>query len=187
MNINPHLVGWAGLGISWPVDNDAIVGLVDEMRTAADVVQVGGFAAPILQLPGVGHQPHVHLMVLGKALDLGQHLAHVLCLCHVCRPLVVQLVVWVDHQPPYPESAQTEGLDARLLFAGMQAFASPVLNVHTNSLQSPFAFLQVPTPPPPPPGGRVQGTGTRPFSNMRSVEHAQVEQTAMRPSLKALS
>ncbi len=137
---DPHLIGWSSLGISWPVNDDAIVGLVDEVRAAADVIQVGGFSAPVLQLPGVGHQPHMHLVVLGEALDLGQHLAHVLRLRHVRGPLVVQLIVWVDYQPPDPKSAPTEDPDARLLFAGIQAFdPPPLLIVHTNSLQSLFA------------------------------------------------
>lgn len=80
--------------------NDAIVCFVDEMGAAADVIEVGGLAPPVLQLTRVRNQPHMHLMVLGKALDLGQHLAHVLCLCHVGWPLVIELIVWVNDQSP---------------------------------------------------------------------------------------
>jgi hypothetical protein len=43
-------------------------------------------------------------MVLGEALDLGQHLADVFGLGLAGRPLVVQLVVRVDDQAPYPIS-----------------------------------------------------------------------------------
>lgn len=56
-------------------------------------------------LARVRHEPHVHVMVLRKALDLGQHLADVLSFTHEARPLVVQLVVRVDHQPSDAESA----------------------------------------------------------------------------------
>ncbi len=37
---------------------------------------------------------------LGKALDLGQHLAYVLRLAHVGGALVVQLIVGVNHKTP---------------------------------------------------------------------------------------
>ena len=37
---------------------------------------------------------------LGKALDLGQHLAYVLRLAHVGGALVVQLIVGVNHKAP---------------------------------------------------------------------------------------
>lgn len=88
------------LGVPVAVDDDAIVSLVDEVGAAADVIQVGGLALPALQLSGVSHEPDVHVVVLRKALDLGQHLAHVLRLVHVHRSLVVQLIVGVNHQAP---------------------------------------------------------------------------------------
>lgn len=88
------------LGVSVAVDDNAVVSLVDEVRAAADVIQVGRLAAPALQLAGVRHKPDVHVIVLGEALDLGQHLAHILCLCHVQRPLMVQLIVRIDDQAP---------------------------------------------------------------------------------------
>ena len=88
------------LGVSVAVDDNAVVSLVDEVRAAADVIQVGRLAAPALQLAGVRHKPDVHVIVLGEALDLGQHLAHILRLCHVQRPLMVQLIVRIDDQPP---------------------------------------------------------------------------------------
>lgn len=49
-------------------------------------------------LAGVGHEPHVHVVMLRKALDLGQHLTDVLCFAHEAGPLVIQLVVRINHQ-----------------------------------------------------------------------------------------
>jgi hypothetical protein len=50
----------------------------------------------------VRHEPDVAVMVLGEALDLGQHLADILSLGLAGGPLVVQLVVRVDDQAAYP-------------------------------------------------------------------------------------
>ena len=61
------------------MNDHPIVGLVDEVGTAGDVIHGGGLALPVPHLAGVGHKPDMHIMVLGKALDLGQHLAHILC------------------------------------------------------------------------------------------------------------
>mmetsp|Transcript_9454 Transcript_9454/g.28453 ORF Transcript_9454/g.28453 Transcript_9454/m.28453 type:complete len:480 (+) Transcript_9454:491-1930(+) len=68
------------------------------MRTAADVVQIGRVPLPVPHLAGVGHEPHVHVVMLRKALDLGQHLTDVLCFAHEAGPLVIQLVVRINHQ-----------------------------------------------------------------------------------------
>ena len=93
------------VGVSIAVDDDAIVRLVDEVRAAADVIQIGRLATPSLQLTGMRHKPDVHVVVLCEALDLGQHLAHVLGLCHVQRPLMVQLIVRINDQAPDPVPA----------------------------------------------------------------------------------
>ena len=85
------------LQVTIPVNDKAIVSLVDEVRAAADVIQVGRLPAPALQLPRMRHKPDVDIIVLRKALDLGQHLAHVLRFVHVPRPLVIQLVVGVNY------------------------------------------------------------------------------------------
>ncbi len=50
--------------------DDAAVGLVDEVGGPADVVQRRRLAVPGLQLPGVRHQPDVHVVALRKPLDL---------------------------------------------------------------------------------------------------------------------
>lgn len=60
---------------------------------ARDVVEVWRLSLPVLQLPRVRHQPHVHVVVLRKALDLSQHLRHKLGLGHMARAAVVQLQV----------------------------------------------------------------------------------------------
>lgn len=48
----------------------------------------------------------MHIMMLRKALDLGEHLRHVLGLRHGARPLVVKLVVGIDDQAPDPIPAR---------------------------------------------------------------------------------
>lgn len=96
-----------------PMHNKAIVGLIDEVGRTRDIIQVGGLSAPVLHLPGVRHKPDMDVVVLSKALDLGQHLTHVLRLIHIARPLMVQLIVWVNHQPmdaiPVVEGGQRAG------------------------------------------------------------------------------
>ncbi len=94
------------LRIPVAVDDNAIVCLVDEVRAAADVIQVRGLALPALQLPRMRHKPDMHIVVLSKALDLGEHLTDVLCLVHVHWPLVVQFIVGVNHQAPDAISAR---------------------------------------------------------------------------------
>mmetsp|Transcript_40438 Transcript_40438/g.120655 ORF Transcript_40438/g.120655 Transcript_40438/m.120655 type:complete len:217 (+) Transcript_40438:245-895(+) len=91
---------WVGHVCTAPVTvhDDAAVGLVDEVCAAGDVVQRGRLAGPVLQLARVHDQPHVHVVALCEALHLGEHAADVLCLRHVQRARVVELVVWVDDE-----------------------------------------------------------------------------------------
>lgn len=56
------------------------------------VIRLGG------HLARVSHEPDVYIVVLSKALDLGEHLADVLCFTHVSGPLVVQLVIRINDQ-----------------------------------------------------------------------------------------
>lgn len=76
----PHLIHGARLGVSVAVNDHPIVCLVDEVGTARDVIHGWRLSPPVPELPGVSHKPDMHIMVLCKPLDLGQHLAHVLCL-----------------------------------------------------------------------------------------------------------
>lgn len=76
----PYLIHGSCFRIPVAVDNQAIVSLVDEVCAARDVIHGGGLPLPVPQLPGVGHKPDMHIMVLCKAFDLGQHLADILCL-----------------------------------------------------------------------------------------------------------
>ena len=78
--------------------DDAVVGLVDEVRRAGDVVEVGRLALPLVELAGVGDEPDVDAGRLSEALDFCEHLAHVLGLAHGGRALVVELVVRVDDE-----------------------------------------------------------------------------------------
>ena len=80
------------------VHNQAHVRLVDKVRRARDVVEVWRRARPVLDLLWVTDKPGRDVVVLGKALDLRQHLRHVLGLGDVAGPLVVELVVRVDDE-----------------------------------------------------------------------------------------
>eukprot|EP00982_Pelagococcus_subviridis_P000541 4411-Pelagococcus_subviridis.AAC.3 len=79
--------------------DDPVVALVDEVRGPGDVVQPRRLPAPVVQLPRVRDEPHVHVVVLRELLNPRQHLTHVLRLRLPLRPLVIQLVVRVDEQP----------------------------------------------------------------------------------------
>ncbi len=77
--------------------------------------RIGPLCSAHLQLARVSHKPDVHVIMLGKALDLGQHLAHILRLRHVQRPLVIQLVVRVNHEAPDAVPAKWQELLEALL------------------------------------------------------------------------
>ena len=110
-----------------------VIGFVDEVRAAADIVQVGRVACiqlslrrstavgidcvfelwrssrkadrafPVPHLAGMCHKPHVHIVMLCEALECREHLAHVLGFIHIRRSLVVQLVVRVNNKSPNTE------------------------------------------------------------------------------------
>ena len=80
------------------VDDQTDVGLVDKVRRARDIVEVGRRTRPVLDLLGVADKPRRDVVVLGEALDLCQHLRHVLGLGDVAGALVVELVVRVDDE-----------------------------------------------------------------------------------------
>ena len=80
------------------MDDEADVCLVDKVRRARDIVEVGRRARPVLDLLWVADKPRRDVVVLGKALDFREHLRHVLGLGDVAGPLVVELVVGVDDQ-----------------------------------------------------------------------------------------
>mmetsp|Transcript_17215 Transcript_17215/g.55120 ORF Transcript_17215/g.55120 Transcript_17215/m.55120 type:complete len:309 (+) Transcript_17215:1167-2093(+) len=101
-HVDGHLVEGPRLGVAVAVHDDAVVALVDEVRAPADVVQLRGLALPVAHLPRVRHEPHVDVVVLREPLDLGEHLRDVLGLGHITGPLMVQLVVRVDHEPLDP-------------------------------------------------------------------------------------
>jgi len=116
------------------VHNDAVVGFVNEVRAAADVIQVwwisyavnknhhecgvlAGLALrslppklgaertlPVPHLPRVRYKPDMHIMMLCESLQHCQHLADILCLVHVCRSLMVQLIVGINDQSTNPVS-----------------------------------------------------------------------------------
>ena len=60
------------------VDDEADVCLVDKVRRARDIVEVGRRARPVLDLLWVADKPRRDVVVLGKALDFREHLRHVL-------------------------------------------------------------------------------------------------------------
>lgn len=80
------------------VDDEADVRLVDKVRRARDVVEVGRPARPVLHLLRVADKPRRDVVVLGEALDFREHLRDVLGLGDVAGPLVVELVVGVDDE-----------------------------------------------------------------------------------------
>ncbi len=80
VSIRAYLIHWACLWISVAVNDQPIVCFVDEVGAAGDVIHGGWLTLPVPQLPRVGYKPHMHIMMLSKALDLGQHLAHILSL-----------------------------------------------------------------------------------------------------------
>lgn len=88
-----------------PVYDDAVVCFIDEVRAAAYVIHARrrqARAAPAdakaTLCAGVCHKPHVALVLLCKALDLGQHAADVLSFEHPLAPPRVQFIVRVDDQ-----------------------------------------------------------------------------------------
>ena len=92
------------------VDDEADVRLVDKVRRARDVVEVGRPARPVLHLLRVADKPRRDVVVLGEALDFREHLRDVLGLGDVAGPLVVELVVGVDDQAA--NAVAIEGGDA---------------------------------------------------------------------------
>lgn len=80
------------------VDDQADVCLVDKVRRARDIVEVGRRARPVLDLLWVANKPCRDIVVLGEALDFREHLRDVLSLGDVAGALVVELVVRVDDE-----------------------------------------------------------------------------------------
>ncbi len=75
------------------------IAFVDEMGAATNIVQTGCFASPNLQLPRMCNKPDMTVMVLGKPLDLRQHLTDILCFILIPRSLMIQLVIRVNNKP----------------------------------------------------------------------------------------
>jgi len=80
------------------VNHEADVALIDEVRRARNIIEVGRRSRPVLDLLRMADKPRRDVIVLGEPLDFRQHLRHVLGLGDVAGPLVVELVVRVDDE-----------------------------------------------------------------------------------------
>lgn len=108
---NLHFVRALSRWIPISMDHNPVIGLIYKVRRTGDVVQPGGLPPPLLQLAWVRHEPDVDPSNLSKPLDLGQHVAHILCLTHISWSLMIQLVVRIDHKASNAVSVRDDTCD----------------------------------------------------------------------------